>query len=237
MATINYADKVALDINPDIADINKVNASDMNLLKQVGNQTLKTIGVFTDDWSSSATYAVKDIVIYDNRVFENLTGTNTATTPDQDTTNWEETTIAAMAGGADIPIRPTAPSNPQEDDLWIDTSDYSLGYQDVYSTNEVKTNKIWIDGKPIYRKVFTGYTTTGNYNHNLSNIDNIWLDETGSKVIKTTGRVFPANYIGAGTLGEDYGSVSVNSTQILIGGNIANLSNIVVSLFYTKTTD
>ena len=25
---------------------------------------------------------------------------------------------------------------------------------DVYSTNEVKTNKIWIDGKPIYRIVF-----------------------------------------------------------------------------------
>lgn len=123
MATINYADKVALDINPDIADINKVNASDMNLLKQVGNQTLKTIGVFTDDWSSSATYAVKDIVIYDNRVFENLTGNNTATPPDQDTTNWEETTIAKLSAGVNIPIQNTAPENPEEDDLWIDTSE------------------------------------------------------------------------------------------------------------------
>lgn len=28
--------------------------------------------------------------------------------------------------------------------------------EEVYSTNEVKTNKIWIDGKPIYRKVVTG---------------------------------------------------------------------------------
>lgn len=26
----------------------------------------------------------------------------------------------------------------------------------VYSTNEIKTNKVWIDGKPIYRKVYTG---------------------------------------------------------------------------------
>lgn len=25
---------------------------------------------------------------------------------------------------------------------------------EVYSTNEVKTNKTWIDGKPIYKKVF-----------------------------------------------------------------------------------
>lgn len=26
--------------------------------------------------------------------------------------------------------------------------------KDVYSTEEVKTNKIWIDGRPIYRKVY-----------------------------------------------------------------------------------
>ena len=27
-------------------------------------------------------------------------------------------------------------------------------YKDLYSTDEVKTNKVWIDGKPIYRKAF-----------------------------------------------------------------------------------
>ena len=32
--------------------------------------------------------------------------------------------------------------------------------RDVYSTSEVKTDKIWIDGKHIYRKVFT-YTNIG----------------------------------------------------------------------------
>ena len=35
--------------------------------------------------------------------------------------------------------------------------------QDVYSTNEVKTNKVWVDGKPIYRKVVTGTLPTTNY--------------------------------------------------------------------------
>lgn len=30
------------------------------------------------------------------------------------------------------------------------------GEFDVYSTTETKTNKVWIDGKPIYRKVITG---------------------------------------------------------------------------------
>ncbi len=27
---------------------------------------------------------------------------------------------------------------------------------DEYSTNETKTNKVWINGKPIYRRVFAG---------------------------------------------------------------------------------
>ena len=31
--------------------------------------------------------------------------------------------------------------------------------KDIYSTKEVKTNKVWIDGKPIYRKVVE-YTIT-----------------------------------------------------------------------------
>ena len=29
-----------------------------------------------------------------------------------------------------------------------------LEYEDHYSSDEIKTNKVWIDGKPIYRKVF-----------------------------------------------------------------------------------
>lgn len=36
------------------------------------------------------------------------------------------------------------------------TDDESSVASDVYSTTEVKTNKVWIDGKPIYRKVITG---------------------------------------------------------------------------------
>ena len=33
------------------------------------------------------------------------------------------------------------------------TDEMECAYQDIYSTTEVKTNKVWIDGKPIYRKV------------------------------------------------------------------------------------
>lgn len=33
-------------------------------------------------------------------------------------------------------------------------------YEDKYSLTEYKTNKTWIDGRPIYRKVFTGLSIT-----------------------------------------------------------------------------
>lgn len=44
---------------------------------------------------------------------------------------------------------------------------------DIYSTSEIKTNNVWIDGKPIYRKVvFKNGVQSGNVAipHNISNI-------------------------------------------------------------------
>lgn len=95
MALINFTDKVALNDNPNVPDINKVKDSDLNIIKQVGNQILTTLGLYTDNWIvgddlHEDEYAAGDIVVYDNRLFENLTGNNTTTTPDQDTTNWQE---------------------------------------------------------------------------------------------------------------------------------------------------
>lgn len=53
--------------------------------------------------------------------------------------------------------------------------------KEIYSTEEVKTNKIWIDDKPIYRKVFNGTlpTGTGNNSFTISN----------SKIISVNGFV------------------------------------------------
>lgn len=36
---------------------------------------------------------------------------------------------------------------------YMTDDDAGGNYTDTYSTNEVKTNKVWVDGKPIYRKV------------------------------------------------------------------------------------
>lgn len=48
---------------------------------------------------------------------------------------------------------------------------------DAYSTTEVKTNKVWIDGKPIYRKVIDigslPNTTGKSVNHGISSLGNV----------------------------------------------------------------
>ena len=93
MNEITYQNKVALNENPEIADINKVKASDMNEIKSVVNTNSQTssnnFGLGTDTWTSSGTYSIGDIVVYNDNTYKNLTGTNTTTTPDQDSTNWE----------------------------------------------------------------------------------------------------------------------------------------------------
>lgn len=51
---------------------------------------------------------------------------------------------------------------------------YSCDYlnnNDTYSTNEIKTNKRWINGKPIYRKVITGNMSEGTKAHGITDLD------------------------------------------------------------------
>lgn len=44
--------------------------------------------------------------------------------------------------------------------VFTTTDEFEQGEKDIYSTEEVKTNKVWIDGKPIYRKVIKGVGTS-----------------------------------------------------------------------------
>ena len=58
------------------------------------------------------------------------------------------------------------------------TDDNGANGKDIYSTTETKTNKVWIDGKPIYRKVVEkNVTLSGNsWNHtgvDVSEIDTL----------------------------------------------------------------
>lgn len=73
-----------------------------------------------------------------------------------------------------------------------------IGYEEVnsYSTNEVKTGDTWIDGKPIYRKVWA-FELSNNAdldgNLGLTNTNNFWVNE-GKSFIKSPDQSLPANF-------------------------------------------
>ena len=52
-----------------------------------------TIGVDTNTWIGTTAYGEGDIVIYNDKIYQNISGTSTTTNPAEDTTNWNEITI------------------------------------------------------------------------------------------------------------------------------------------------
>lgn len=112
---------------------------------------------------------------------------------------------------------------------------------EIYSTEEVKTNKIWINGKPIYRKVLTGTKNAGWTDIDISaiNYDTIFInnDATHFTFTENSSNWCKGQYYFSGT---DFitAQIKISSNQINIGAG-SGLSNISykVVLEYTKTTD
>ena len=119
---------------------------------------------------------------------------------------------------------------------------------DIYSTSEVKTNKKWINGKPIYRKVFefsaSSFTSQKqSIAHNIANIDKIIRTECFfyRSDIKES-RFLPSIYYG--NLTDWAAQVFVNDTVIKFELGTDMYYNVglaatttYVILEYTKTTD
>lgn len=110
---------------------------------------------------------------------------------------------------------------------------------DTYSTNEVKTNKIWF-GKPVYRKVLEltnvprGYQV---YDHNIDNFGDL-TDIYGTFKENVTQN--PITKIAADNLSTfSMGVMDINATQIhtLLGSEIPTTNTMKIVLEYTKTTD
>jgi hypothetical protein len=109
---------------------------------------------------------------------------------------------------------------------------------EVYSTNEVKTNKVWSDGKPIYRKTFMfgamPNASTKTINTNISNLN---------RTVKLYGMAFrssdnramtipdssPGNEISCNISGSDINIATTSDRSSF------NDSHIIIE--YTKTTD
>ena len=117
----------------------------------------------------------------------------------------------------------------------IQALEEKLESDDVYSTDEVKTNKIWIDGKPIYRKCYNG-TVAGSQTvlENSNDIDTL---------ISVGGSVYKANWgcfnIGSYSTNEAYGGIFinlVNNSKVLYAPSQSAGSTFVAILEYTKTS-
>lgn len=108
-----------------------------------------------------------------------------------------------------------------------------ISNDNTYSTEEIKTSKKWIDGKPIYRKIIFGKITetAQNINHQIENIDSYVKLEP--YMVPNT-QIFPSF-----NTGNYYFTIFASSkTQLIlqtIQGYINN--NYRVTLEYTKTTD
>lgn len=112
---------------------------------------------------------------------------------------------------------------------------------ETYSTTEIKTNKTWIDGKPIYRKV-VDYGTLPNSSsvtiaHNISNISfvtnatAIIYDPNGTQTFRTLSWSSPSNLSYAIAF-------EISTTGVIITtGSDRTAYKAYVTIEYTKTTD
>ena len=118
------------------------------------------------------------------------------------------------------------------------TDDLECAYQDVYSTEEVKTNKVWVDGKPIYRKVINlgilPNTTSKQISHNISNYD--YVTKLYGTAMDQNKLVMPLPR--ASVIPENCFDLNITATSVVISTGVdrTNFSGYAV-VEYTKTTD
>ncbi len=110
--------------------------------------------------------------------------------------------------------------------------------EDNYSTSEVKTNKVWIDGKPIYRKVISNITTPSTTNSwvSIGSVSNVsTLINMYGFVIATDGRTLSLNHSEpSAEISTTFKSGNVEMKVILDNWKSRPC---YVTLEYTKTTD
>lgn len=117
------------------------------------------------------------------------------------------------------------------------TDTYSCDYinnNDAYSTSEVKTNKRWIDGRPIYRRTITLEASTTTQSLAISTISNniskIWID-------------FSNSFYGTGGIISDWEVSGGRFRAVIDGSNLYYIcsdilyKNGTITFKYTKTTD
>ena len=110
--------------------------------------------------------------------------------------------------------------------------------KEVYSTDEVKTNKVWIDGKPIYRKVTTQTITTPKGcpidNFDTSLVDSI-ISIYGS-IKQPSGNITPISFYNKTEDGA-YVYMSKEINRFILFARELGIGDVILIVEYTKTTD
>lgn len=158
----------------------------------------------------------------------------------------DSTDIEVTQTGENIQLYTTVDMQTLESNVSTNTSNISTNATDIenlqtYSTSEVNTGKIWIDGKPIYRKVleFTNVSTgVTQKNHGISNFDKL-INYSGYYYNSTWGyNPIPAvtsdNISGYGIGIGDFKSTTF---YFNIGSLRSSTNEIKLIVEYTKTTD
>ena len=111
-----------------------------------------------------------------------------------------------------------------------------------YSTDEVETEKTWIDGKPIYRKVidFGALPNAGfkNVAHNIEGLDSV-ICLRGIGKTTTTNNFYPIPFVGNGAMFNNAtATMRINATEVTIATTTDVTSHTAyVILEYTKSAD
>lgn len=111
--------------------------------------------------------------------------------------------------------------------------------KEVYSTDEVKTNKVWIDGKPVYRKVVTQTITTSSSENIISGFDISLIDNIISfygSIKQPSGTIAPISY----SASEEDGAficMSRARNSFVLYAKAYGVGDVILVVEYTKTTD
>lgn len=106
-------------------------------------------------------------------------------------------------------------------------NDAGGNYIDTYSTSEVKTNKVWIDGKPIYRKVVSLSATKRVNNESYTNLGITFPNDADTMFLPTV-----VSFFGDIMYYNNYKPI-----QAACRAEVDLVSGTNFILEYTKTTD
>lgn len=111
---------------------------------------------------------------------------------------------------------------------------------DLYSTSEVKTNKVWTDGRPIYRKTYDvgalPNTNTKAIDLDITNLDFV-IDIYGTCKRNSDSAFLPLPYLYPSNLNEQIAIYLRLGQMIINAGQDRSAFSGYVTLEYTKTTD